>query len=317
MIDSIILKNMDTLKSVHLDKTSGSHYMLETNGISWGSAQAKHSKMTNYTGVGNIITNSTLDSRPIAITGRICPVHTTKQIATLFNTADPGKIAEYKLMEIDDGCAELSRIINPLSVLRILIGNFYIEGKPTSSLKVSEQWKENNEVYKKFTFSLECSDPMFYLKSKVNTALSGISGGFHFPLIITGSGMHFGVVQNYQLVIIENTSDVKTGGVLYFKATGSVDNPVITNVYTQESIKIQKSLVAGETIRIDTNRRSVEGSLDGENFTSYFDYWNWDNSWIEFPVGSTLLGFSADDETYKSLLVWVELQQSIYTLEDE
>lgn len=318
MIDEITLKNMDTLKSVTMSKEFGNPYVIETDGIQWGTVSATHNTVSNLTGVGHIVTSTSVKDRPISITGRICPVHTTKQIATLHNTSDIEEIEQYKLFEIEDACAALSKIINPFSVLRISIGDFYIEGMATASLSISHKWKENNEVYKKFTFSLECANPMFLLKNKRNVVLSGVSGGFHFPLRIPEAGMHFGEVQKYQLVLVENFSDIPTGVVIYMKATGTVENPTLTDVYSQKSIRIKKTLSANEIVKIDTVARKVYGSTDnGQTYEYYLDYWDWDNDWMEFPVGSSLLGFSADNETYKSLIVWIELQQSIYTLQGE
>lgn len=318
MIDAITLKNMDTLKSVTMTKSFGNPYILETDGIDWGTVQAAHNTVSNLTGVGHIVTSTSVKDRPVSITGRICPVHTTKQIATLYNTSDPAEIEQYKLFEIEDACAALSKIVNPFSVLRIIVGDFYLEGMPTASLKISSQWKENNEIYKKFTFSLECANPMFLFKNKRNVTLSGVTGGFHFPLGIPKTGMHFGTIQKYQLVLIENLSDVPTGAIIYMRAEGSVVNPTLTDVYSQKSIKIKKTLRRNEIIKIDTVERKVYGSTDnGQTYEYYLKYWDWDNTWMEFPVGSSLLGFSADDETYKSLVVWVELQQSIYTLQGE
>lgn len=318
MIDEITVKNMDTLKSVAMSKKFGSSYVIETDGIDWGTVKATHNTISNLTGVGHIVTSTSVRDRPVSITGRICPIHTTKQIATLYNTSDPTEIEQYKLLEIEDACATLSKVINPLSVLRMIIGDFYLEGMPTASLNISSEWKENNEVYKKFTFSLECANPMFLYKTTRNVALSGVTGGFHFPLGIPITGMHFGMIQSYQLVLVENLSDVPTGAVIYMKATGTVENPTLTDVYSQKSITIEKTLSENEIVKIDTVERKVYGSTDaGETYEYYLDYWNWDNDWIEFPVGSSLLGFSADNETYQSLIVWIELQQSIYTLQGE
>lgn len=317
MIDSIVVKNMETSKSVSLSKTLGSKFMIETDGINWGQAAATHNTLSNYTGIGKLVTSSTISDRTVSVTGRICPIHSTKQLSRLYDTSDRELIMQYKKQEIDEGCAELSSIINPLSVVRIYVGNFYIEGKPSKSLNISSNWKENNEVYRKFSFSLSCADPMFYLKSAINTSLSGTTGGFHFPLRITGSGMHFGIVQNYQLVLVKNYSDVERGAIIHLKAIGPVDNPVITNVYTQKSIQIEKSLQTGEIVQIDTTKRHISGALEGAELSSYLAYWNWDNDWFQFPVGSSLFGYSADEESYKNLIVWIELQQSIFTLEDE
>lgn len=318
MIDKITIKNMDTLKSVTMSKSFESPYILETDGINWGAVSAVHNTVSNLTGVGHIVTSTSVRDRTISITGRICPVHTNKQIATLFNTSDVDEIEQYKLFEIEDACAILSKVVNPFSVIRLSIGDFYIEGMPFASLEISNKWKENNEIYKKFTFSLECSNPMFLFRNRRSVTLSGVAGGFHFPLSIPRSGMHFGTIQRYQLVLVENLSDIPTGAIIYMRATGTVKNPTLTDVYSQTSIRIEKTLSANEVVKIDTIERKVYGSTDsGQTYESYLEYWNWDNDWVEFPVGNSLLGFSAEEETYKSLIIWVELQQSIYTLQGE
>lgn len=317
MIDVIKVLNTTTDVEIPMNKADGA-YILETNGIKWGEVPVEHSSYTNLTGVGEIITSSKLQPRTVSVTGRVCPIHTNKELAQLYSISTIDAFTEKKLEEIEQAKKKLSQVINPLQYVRIIAGDYYIEGKPDSSISFSNLWKENNEVYCKFTFSLNCSDPMFHYTTIANTQLLGVSGGFHFPLAIPRpNGMKYGVRKVSQLVSILNDSDVILGGTVYMRAKGTVISPIVTNVNTQESMLVNKTLEAGEVIKIDTVNRRILGATDGENFENYFQYWVFSNTWFQFDIGSTLFGFSAEGQTFKNLEVWVELNKSFYSMEKQ
>ena len=317
MVDAITVVNVDTGNELLMNKSAGS-YILETNGIKWGEVSAEHNSYANLMGVGEVITSSKLQPRTISVIGRVCPIHTNKELAVLYDISTISELTEKKLEEIEQAKQKLSQLINPLQYLRIITGDYYIQGKPTSSVTFSNLWKENNEVYCKFTFSLNCNDPMFHSPETSNQQIASLEGGFHFPISIPKpNGMRYGIRRISQLVNVANNSDISLGGAIYMKATGIVTNPSITNVNTQETILINKTLQAGEVVKIDTIERKVTGALDGENFESYFQYWVFTNSWLQFAVGDTLFGFAADSGTYKNLYIWIELNKSFYSMENQ
>ena len=148
--------------------------------------------------------------------------------------------------------------------------------------------------------------------------MSGTFGGYHFPVVIPKpNGMHFGIRRSFQLVSVNNSGDVALGGIIYLRATGTVVNPSLTNVFTQESISIVKTLSYGEIVKVDTVNRKVTGAPDGLTFENYFRYWDFSNDWFQFEIGDTLFGFAAEGETYKNLDVWVEINKSFYSMEEQ
>lgn len=318
MVDNIRVLNMTTGVELSMQKSMKSPFVLETDGINWGSVSAEHNTFSNLTGVGDIITSSKLHSRIISVTGRICSTRTNKEIAQYYGVSSVKEIAEKKIEEIEAAKKELSQVINPLQYVRILSSTYYIQGKPSESVTFSNLWRENNEIYCKFTFTINCSDPLFHYQTTTHTQLSGVSSGFHFPIIIPSpNGMHFGVRRTMQLVNINNDSDVSLGGIIYLKATGTVDSPTLTNVWTQETLKVNKTLQENEVVKIDTINRKITGALDGENFENYFAYWVFTNTWFQFDVGDTLFGFTAEGTTFRNLEIWIELNKSFYSMEDQ
>lgn len=318
MIDNIRVLNLTTGVELAMGKTRGFAYLLETDGINWNDVKATHNSFVNLTGVGNTITSSKLESRTVSITGRVSSIFTNKEIAQRYDISGAAEIAAKKLEEIEEYKKYLSQTINPLHFIQIISNDYYIQGKPQSSVTFSPSWKENNEIYCKFTFSVECNDPLFHSKTSEATQLSGTFGGFHFPVVIPSpNGMHFGIRRSYQLVNVTNDGDTALGGIIFLKATGTVNNPTLTNVWTQEFIKIHKTLQEGEVIEIDTVNRKIVGATDGTNFTNYFAYWDFDNTWFQFDIGDTLFGFSTPDSSYKSLNLWIEINKSYYSMEEQ
>jgi hypothetical protein len=319
MIDEITIVNEDTSLSLTFNKLFGNPYVLDSDGIDWGTIAAKHTKYDNLTGAGVDIINSSLKERTVAITGYVCFVHTIKEIAKIYSVSTMDEINAIRLAEVEAGKKSLSELINPLSVLKIIAGDYYISGKPVASVKWSPKSKENNELISKFTFSIDCPNPMFRQARQISTILSGVEGMFHFPLVIRKSkGIQMGKRSQYQLIVLQNKSDVQIGGIITLKALAGVINPKVTNVYTQEKMLINKTLIPNEIVKIDTINRTIKGSVDnGATYSIYFKYWDFENDWMSFAAGNSLIGFSADGDTYKSLQVSISIEQEFYSVKEQ
>lgn len=318
MIDEITLMNTTTGRSVQLGKTAAYFILLDTDGINWGSVAAQHGTYTSLTEPGDTITSTTLKDRTISITGHIWSGHNTAYYKEQHGALTLEELYAYKKADIDKSKTFMSAIINPLNYLMIQHKNYYITGKPTSSIEFGQSYADNNEISCKYTFSIICPNPMFKESKAFTTTLAGTVAKFHFPLISPkGTGFLFGIRSKYRLVSIGNSSDTEVGGVLTLIATGKVINPLIINVDTQEQMLVHKTMMAGEIIKIDTVNRTITGSTDKMTWVSYFKFWEFDNSWIQFVQGSTLIGFTADEDSYQALDLEVELDQQYYSLEDE
>lgn len=316
MIDEITIKNQTTQDEIVISKTPRNTYMLETDGIDWGTASGNHSTYTNLIGVGNIITSTKIDTREVSVTGVVCSSRTNKQIAEYYGVSTVEDIAQKKLLEIERAKKHLSQILNPMDFIQISVLGYYIQGKPTGSVEFASTWAENNEVLCRFTFSLYCNDPMFYFNTSRTEALNGLIGGYHFPIAIPKpNGMHFGVLLPYLSTEIENTGDNSVGAVFYIEADGDVSEVTFTNVETQEFMRVEKNLTAGQILRIDTKNRRVEFSADkGTTYESILSAWDFNSTWLQFPVGATAINYSTTDKSYRNARIWVELAEAYYSI---
>lgn len=315
MIDSILLKNLTTNIEVEMNK-SGSTYLLDTDGIDWGAVEGDHNSYKYPGQIGSLLSSTNLGERTVSITGYVwTPVPI--EIMLQYRGDDEG-LENYRLTRLEEKKRILNTFINPRQYIRVKVGNFYVDGRPDSSIKYSSAWSDNNEIKCKFTFSLFCNSPMFKQEAIVETVMNGVSGGLRFPLILKNTGVKFGERTNYQLVSVLNSGDIETGVKLTLTAIGDVINPVIENVYTGERIAINKTMTAGEEIVVVTNKgsRDIKGYIGGREF-NYFAYWDYTNDWIQLQVGQSLLGYSADASTHQALDVKASVQYGYFALKGQ
>ncbi|WP_096635849.1 phage tail family protein [Clostridium cochlearium] len=221
---------------------------------------------------GSTYTGSTLDNRNIVIQGAI---------------TENGEHNREKLLSI----------INPKLKAKLIYtdGNIkkYVECIVENAPIIT---KENKP---KFQISLLAPNPYWkdYIQSKVNIALW--KGDFHFPLVIPKTtGIIMGHREPSLIVNVNNAGQAKTGMIIEFYARGTVVNPSLFNINTRECLKINKEMVAGEKIIVNTNfgSKKIESNLNGvtTNILNYIDLDDGD-TFLQLDVGDNLLRYDADE----------------------
>ena len=159
---------------------------------------------------------------------------------------------------------------------------------------------------------------MFKKITQTITTISGDSGMFFFPFIIKPIGYVFGVRNNYLVLEVDNEGDVEIGGKVTITALGEIVNPVITNMENGQQMKINKTMVEGEVIVINTNDGKDRGIWGYINLTrsSYLHYWDFDNDWIKFSPGLSLIGYGCDNQAETKMDVKIEINPARFGLEE-
>ena len=118
---------------------------------------------------------------------------------------------------------------------------------------------------------------------------------FKFPLKITSAGIKFGHREPSLIVNVLNAGDVECGMRVEFKALATLTNPSILNVNTQEFIKINKTMVAGEIISVSTyfGDKNIKNTLNGVT-TNIFNYIDFQSTFLQLDVGDNLFRYNAD-----------------------
>lgn len=274
MIESITLKNLVTNQSILIDKTTSDWVLGE---IDLGTVEGSHHSYKYVNQVGVYIDSTSLEERAVSI---------------------PGWVIGENFGDMKDNMTVLNHLVNPQHELELTLFNQYVlRFKPDYSIKYATPYEENNEVLCQFLIQGTCADPMFSTKRGILTQIASILPKFHFPLIIPkDKGIILGLRQPDLLATIVNDGDIDTGMVIEFSCNTAVVNPSLLHVGTQEFVKINKTITPGETITVSTmsGNKYVRGYHDGQT-ENYFQYWDWDSTWLQMYRGVNVLKYDADE----------------------
>lgn len=278
MVENIVLKNEVTSQVLELDRVTTPNYILDA--VDWGQITSNHHSYKYINQIGVYVTNTTLETRDISITGWI--------IAN-----SESQMTRRKTL--------LNKFVNPQQQILLSYSKYTLEFLPDTSVKYSATVKENNEVICKFQINGFAADPLFSDKTESKVIAASTIPMFHFPLIISKNpsppgGVIFGLRQPSLFVAINNSGAVDVGMKIVFKANGTLYGPSLINVDTQKYFKVNKTMQAGEEIVVDTviGEKKIQGKLNGIT-SNYFKYRDLDSEWLQLKVGDNLFRYDADD----------------------
>lgn len=275
MIDEVTFLNLSTRQILKLDKNSSS-FFLEV--VSWGQVEASHSTVKGQGQTGNTRVGTSLGTRVVYCVGWIVGDEQQRRKQRNF----------------------LSSFFNPNDEFEMLVENDYkLTFSIANSIKYSTVRQENNNVFFKFSIEGTANDPMWKNTDEQKVIGASTTPLFRFPLIIPeDEGVVFGVRTPSSIVTINNNGDIVTGFRILINAYGTVVNPAIYNAVTQEYIKIEKTLSAGENLEINTviNQRKAVGQNGSNNdWSNYYIYRDIDSTWLSLNVGENLFKYDADE----------------------
>lgn len=273
MTNSIVLVDTNTGSRININTSQGEYWL---DSVDWGTVEANNHTFKYVDQIGVYLYNTTLETRQIMITGWVAK-------------EDEAEVRRMKRV--------LNSMVNPKHTLEAIRGDYKISFVPVTSVKYSATYKENNEYMAKFLITGYCPYPLFTNLYDSIVSVSYTESRFKFPLIIPkGDGMVFGVRQPSLIAEVNNPGDFPIGYTIEFKATGTVVNPSLIDIGTQDHLKIHKTLTSGEVVRVYTQEgeRRVVGILGGVE-TNYYQYRTHDSSWLQLERGQNLIRYDAEE----------------------
>lgn len=172
----------------------------------------------------------------------------------------------------------------------------------------------DREIFPEFEVDFFCPSP-FWREGDGNTrARTGIANwlpNFEFPeagLEITEDGFEFEIRAPSLLQNIVNLGDVELPITIVFTASATVSNPKIINVVTQEYMVVEREMLAGDVITVETDDDLLSAKLNrGGVITNVFNDVPDAATWLklhtksaENPTGSNYLRATASNDDYIS-----------------
>lgn len=277
MVEGIKLQNVETRAVLTLDMVSTPDFIL--NSVDWGAVESTHHSFKYVNQIGVYVTGTSFETRSVTIQGWV--IAENESMMTIRKTT-------------------LNRFFNPQQAVDLFYKDYVLRFLPNTSIRYSTVIAENNEVICKFKVEGYCPDPLFGEQVESKVAAASTQAMFHFPLIISETqnppgGIIFGLRQPSLIVTVTNNGAVDVGMKIVFRASGTLTNPSLIEVNTQKFFKVNKTMVAGEEITIDTiiGEKKIEGYLNGIT-SNYFKYRDLDSEWLQLKVGDNLFRYDAD-----------------------
>lgn len=278
MVEGIKLQNVETRAVLTLDMVSTPDFIL--NSVDWGAVESTHHSFKYVNQIGVYVTGTSLETRSVTIQGWV--IAENESLMTIRKTT-------------------LNRFFNPQQAVDLFYKDYVLRFLPNTSVRYSTTIAENNEVVCKFKVEGYCPDPLFAEQTESKVTAASTQAMFHFPLVISREpdppgGIVFGLREPSLIVAVTNEGAVNVGMKIVFKASGTLENPSLINVDTQEFFKINKVMQAGEEITVDTiiGEKKIEGLLNGVK-GNYFKYRDLDSTWLQLRVGDNLFRYDAEE----------------------
>ena len=143
--------------------------------------------------------------------------------------------------------------------------------------------------------SIICPKPYFKDVQNLITTFGDVSSMFEFPFSISKNGIEISGITTNQRRSIINTGDIETGVIIKLFSTGTVVNPVIYDVLKRTQLKLNFTMLASDTIVINTNvgEKSIELIRDGVTYNA-MGYMAQDSTWFILEAGDNVFTYDAD-----------------------
>ena len=144
---------------------------------------------------------------------------------------------------------------------------------------------------------VECLNPFWREEEETKEDIASWVAAWHFPCVIekdSTKSMIYGYRAESVIVDCYNEGDVSTGMRIRFTALGTVSNPILLNVDTEEFIQINATMKTGDVIEINTKYGSKGAKLirDGVE-TDYFRYIDVDSTFMQLAIGDNMFRYDA------------------------
>lgn len=254
MVEQLEIKNLTYLKSVILNRTDAD-YLLDDDGIDWGSVPSQISSRNSISGLGSIVSNVTLtDPRLIHIVGWVIPGDN---------------------LTIEDKKEYLSKICNPIDPIRIYCGEYTIEGRVDSAVKFSTSMSENNEVMCKCSISIKCANPFFIRHIEKHFGANTENPIEVLHTSTNPEGIPYAV--RSVPIPLENFGDFDVGAEFLLELSDSYKELYVSTRDPKTSLssyfRFTGGLSEGSILRVNT--------ATNEKYVSNYTYWDLDSDWVQ------------------------------------
>lgn len=150
------------------------------------------------------------------------------------------------------------------------------------------------------TLTIKCPFPFFKEAQTIVNEIKNTKSMFTFPFAIPKTQpIPLSSIDVLSIVTIDNTGDIETGIVIEIYARNTVENPKIFNYVTGEYIGVNITMIAGDSIFINTNKGKKTITLFRQGTeTNIFNDRMSGMRWLTLEYGENTFYYEADIGVY-------------------
>jgi len=154
---------------------------------------------------------------------------------------------------------------------------------------------KRDAIFEKFILQFSCLSPFWRETSDLRELIATWVGGFEFPVELPATPLwEIGYRLPSLIVNVTNAGDVATGMRIEFHALGIVETPSLVNIHTQDFIKLNLSMVNGDTVVVNTGYGVKGVTLTrGGLTTDASRYLDIDSTYLQLTPGDNLFRYDA------------------------
>ena len=140
-------------------------------------------------------------------------------------------------------------------------------------------------------------NPFWSDAKEIKQSIASWKGNFKYPLKIpVEDGIMMGYREPSLIVNCPNGGDVPCGMKIAFRALGTLVNPTIVDVNTQETVKVNTTMGAGDVITVTTHYGNKRIELYRNGVTSnIFHLLDLESTFLQLDVGDNLFRYDAEN----------------------
>lgn len=207
------------------------------SGIDTVNVNLSHAQSINQ--VGSTVQSKTVQARPVTVSGVIVG------------------------NEQDELKNKLMAVVRPDLAGRLYADDYFLDVYVTATPTI-----EPKKKFAHFQFAFNAPYPYWQREQRTTQSLYGVQKQFKFPWNVSRA-YRFGQLQKMQFINVHNGGQLPVPFKVTFSAANNVESPRIINVTTGEVLILNKSMVPGESVVVETTHgltnviSSVDGSIRG------------------------------------------------------
>ena len=190
----------------------------------------------------------------------------------------------------------LCSVFNPKLMGVLIYENDTETYKINCTVQELPTFKNGDSIAQEFQIQFYCPDPYWKSLDEIKEEMALWVGDFEFDLEIPAEGIEMGHRMSTLIANCFNNGDVNCGVRVEFIALATVVNPSLLNVYTQEYIKVKRTLNAGDKLVINTGfgSKRVEMVKTDGTALNVFNYIDLQTTFLQLAPGDNLLRYNAE-----------------------